>query len=95
MEDGGKEQEDGGVQLRNPYLKTLTVDYLYHFGLNSTQPLKEMFGDVRFVCMGGSTLRMAAFASESAAYLGCPSSENISTTDRFALKYNSSAAPLR
>lgn len=38
-------------------------DTLYHLGFDTKiHNLKEMFGDVRVVCMGGSAHRMKAFA---------------------------------
>lgn len=70
---------------QNDSLKEIPIDNLYHFGLSSDQPLKHQFGDVRFVCMGGSTTRMEAFAKEAGVFLKMDASENISTTDRFCL----------
>ena len=72
---------------QNDSLKEIPIDNLYHFGLSSDQPLKHQFGDVRFVCMGGSTTRMEAFAKEAGAFLKLDASENISTTDRFLLMF--------
>ena len=38
-------------------------DCLYHFGILQTRAeLREQFGDVRFVCMGGTAHRMESFA---------------------------------
>lgn len=48
----------------NPHLKHLTIDHLYHLGLDTGMDLKKMFGDVRFVCMGGSADRARAFAEQ-------------------------------
>ncbi|XP_077484630.1 uridine phosphorylase 1-like [Amblyomma americanum] len=56
---------DGGrtVQPRNPHLKDMKVDVLYYLGLSTgTHNLKEMFGDIKFVCMGGTSTRMHRFA---------------------------------
>lgn len=39
------------------------VDVLYHLGLDSSMDLSS-FRDVRFVCMGGSAVRAAAFAED-------------------------------
>lgn len=51
------------VQVQNPHLEKLKVDYLYHFMIDSESTnLKEKFGDTRFVIMGGSEGRMAKFA---------------------------------
>lgn len=46
----------------NPNLKQLPVDFLYHLGLSTADDLRGQFGDVRFVCMGGSPVRAEAFA---------------------------------
>lgn len=48
----------------NPEFKAYAVDNLYHFGLNTAQPLKEMFKGVEVVCMMGSEDRNRAFASK-------------------------------
>lgn len=58
-----KEGSTNEVSLRNPYIKRDKQDVLYHIGLDSgTQDLRSMFGDVKFVCMGGTKKRMEAFA---------------------------------
>lgn len=49
--------------LRNPHIAELQEDVLYHLSLSTgTHDLREMFGDVKFVCSGGTTKRMADFA---------------------------------
>lgn len=63
----GKDPEitpsNGTVILRNPNLESLPFDVLYHIGLDSRiHDLKKMFGDVRYVCMGGTKERMKIFA---------------------------------
>ncbi|XP_075964380.1 uridine phosphorylase 2 [Anarhichas minor] len=51
------------VQVKNPYLATMEEDILYHLSLSTkTHNLPEMFGDVKFVCVGGSSNRMKDFA---------------------------------
>ncbi|XP_023569394.1 uridine phosphorylase 2 isoform X1 [Octodon degus] len=51
------------VHVKNPYLDTMDEDILYHLDLGTkTHNLPEMFGDVKFVCVGGSPNRMRAFA---------------------------------
>ncbi len=43
----------------NPYLELMVSDHLYHLALStSTHNLQEMFGDVQFVCVGGTSKRM-------------------------------------
>uniref|UniRef100_A0A8C6R124 Uridine phosphorylase 2 n=1 Tax=Nannospalax galili TaxID=1026970 RepID=A0A8C6R124_NANGA len=51
------------VYIKNPYLDALDEDILYHLDLGTkTHNLPAMFGDVKFVCVGGSPNRMKAFA---------------------------------
>ncbi|KAM8826481.1 uridine phosphorylase 1 isoform 1-T1 [Synchiropus picturatus] len=79
------------VCLQNPHLEALEEDILYHLSLGSkSHNLPEMFGDVKFVCVGGSALRMKAFIEYMAAELGIeePNSEfpNICAgTDRYVM----------
>lgn len=55
----------------NIHLERMVSDHLYHLALgNSTHNLAEMFGDVKFICVGGTTKRMLAFANEVKEYLG-------------------------
>lgn len=81
-----KEQQDS---QQNSHLANLEVDYLYHLGLDTSMNLKEMFGDVKYVCMGGSPVRAEQFALNAAAQLGIPlpqdSLEPIGKTERFSL----------
>jgi len=46
----------------SPIFRAFEVDALYHLGLNSSQPLKDMFGDVQVVTMTGSEDRSTQFA---------------------------------
>ncbi|XP_048487402.1 uridine phosphorylase 1 [Plutella xylostella] len=57
-----KTAADGTLLLRNPHLSLLQTDVLYHLGFDSSQDLPGMFGDVKFVCMGGTKQRMRDFA---------------------------------
>ena len=53
----------GHVQIANPHLLTLENDTLYHLALDTkTHDFEAMFGDVKFVCMGGTEKRMKIFA---------------------------------
>lgn len=55
---------DGSVRLRNPHIELMDQDILYHLALGSeSHDLVEMFGDVKFVCMGGTPKRMESFAN--------------------------------
>ncbi|XP_031834038.1 uridine phosphorylase 1 isoform X2 [Nomia melanderi] len=54
---------DGSVRLRNPNIELMDQDILYHLALGSeSHDLVAMFGDVKFVCMGGTPKRMEEFA---------------------------------
>lgn len=54
---------DGTVKLRNANIELMDQDILYHLALGSeSHDLHEMFGDVKFVCMGGTPKRMENFA---------------------------------
>jgi uridine phosphorylase len=80
------ESEDGdedGKKKRSP-------DYLYHLGLHNGLDLEEMFGDTRFVCMGGSAERAGRFAHMMLPYLAVelPTGHTltpIGKTERFTL----------
>jgi uridine phosphorylase len=56
---------DGTLRLRNPHIKKLRDgDFLYHLALGTkSHNLEEMFGDVKFVCMGGTAKRMETLAN--------------------------------
>ncbi|XP_059964330.1 uridine phosphorylase 1 isoform X2 [Mesoplodon densirostris] len=59
------------VQLCNPHVAAMEEDVLYHFSLStSTHDFPTMFGDVKFVCVGGSPSRMKAFIKYMAVELG-------------------------
>ncbi|XP_037130453.1 uridine phosphorylase 1 [Syngnathus acus] len=79
------------VLVHNPYLCGLKDDILYHFSLGTgTHNLPALFGDVKFVCVGGSAWRMKEFIEYVAAELGMqdPKSDypNICAgTDRYAM----------
>ncbi|KAF5899665.1 uridine phosphorylase 2, partial [Clarias magur] len=49
--------------VKNPHLDNMEEDILYHFNLGTkTHNLPAMFGDIKFVCVGGSANRMRSFA---------------------------------
>uniref|UniRef100_A0A0B6Y6Z4 Nucleoside phosphorylase domain-containing protein n=1 Tax=Arion vulgaris TaxID=1028688 RepID=A0A0B6Y6Z4_9EUPU len=55
--------QHGRFEVRNPHVATMAEDVLYHISLgNKSHDLKDMFGDVKFVCFGGSPNRMRKFA---------------------------------
>ncbi|OCT76028.1 uridine phosphorylase 1 [Xenopus laevis] len=79
------------VHINNPHLEKMKEDILYHFDIGTgTHDFPAMFGDVKFVCVGGSPSRMKAFAQyiNGELALGDPNSDipNICAgTDRYAM----------
>ena len=54
------------VRLMNPHIQELGEDVLYHLALGSgSHDLEKMFGDIKFVCMGGTPQRMKMFAGNA------------------------------
>ncbi|XP_037310269.1 uridine phosphorylase 1 [Pungitius pungitius] len=87
----GTESCSSSVFVHNPHLEEMNDDILYHFGFGTrTHNLPAMFGDVKFVCVGGSPWRMKSFTEYIAAELRLedPKAEypNICAgTDRYAM----------
>ncbi|XP_040288080.1 uridine phosphorylase 1 isoform X1 [Bufo bufo] len=83
--------EAGCIHLPNPHLEEMKEDILYHFDLGTnTHDFPTLFGDVKFVCVGGSPWRMKAFTQYIAGELnlGDPKDDiaNICAgTDRYAM----------
>ncbi|XP_033843342.1 uridine phosphorylase 2 [Periophthalmus magnuspinnatus] len=79
------------VHVKNPNLFTMEEDILYHFSLGTkTHNLPEMFGDIKFVCVGGSANRMKAFAQFIHQELSLPGNPNdiqdiCEGTDRYCM----------
>ncbi|OXU27233.1 hypothetical protein TSAR_011415 [Trichomalopsis sarcophagae] len=70
-EDDAQCNDQGTVHLRNPNIKQLDHDILYHLALGTeSHDLVKMFGDVKFVCMGGAPTRMEHFAQYIHSQLG-------------------------
>lgn len=84
-------ESESTVYVHNPHLDGMKEDILYHFNLGtSTHNLPAMFGDVKFVCVGGSPWRMKSFIEYIAGELSLedPKAEypNICAgTDRYAM----------
>ncbi|XP_063912547.1 uridine phosphorylase 1-like [Zophobas morio] len=54
---------DGTLRPQNPNIEAIKDDFLYHLGLGAaSHDLVNMFSDVQFVCMGGTSARMEIFA---------------------------------
>ncbi|XP_076309029.1 uridine phosphorylase 1-like isoform X2 [Tachypleus tridentatus] len=55
--------QEGRVVLKNPHIHFLEEDILYHLSFSTrTHNFLEMFGDVKFVCVGGTAKRMEGLA---------------------------------
>ncbi|XP_033026401.1 uridine phosphorylase 1 isoform X1 [Lacerta agilis] len=79
------------IHVPNQHLQKMGDDILYHFALGTgTHDFPALFGDVKFVCVGGSPSRMKAFITYIAEELGVGSPgkdyPNICAgTDRYAM----------
>ncbi|CAH0403414.1 unnamed protein product [Chilo suppressalis] len=68
-----KRNADGTLNLPNKNLSKMDVDFLYHLSIDTANfDLPAMFGDVKFVVMGGTKHRMREFACYIATILGLP-----------------------
>ncbi|KAJ2950015.1 hypothetical protein O0L34_g11352 [Tuta absoluta] len=82
---------DGTVKLRNPNIELMDQDILYHLALGSgSHDLVEMFGDVKFVCMGGTPKRMEEFAYHIMAEIGhkLPTGTTLQDISQFSYRYS-------
>merc|ERR1740137_455572 len=71
LSDYYSSDEESYVQVKNPNIDKMEEDVLYHFALGTrSHDLKAMFGDVKFVCVGGSPRRMEGFATYMLNALG-------------------------
>ena len=60
------------MRLMNPHIQELGEDVLYHLALGSgSHDLEKMFGDIKFVCMGGTPQRMKTFAGKDPLWRHC------------------------
>ncbi|CAN7979605.1 unnamed protein product [Ixodes pacificus] len=66
-------------------------DHLYHLALGTTtHDLKEMFGDLRFICMGGTPTRMQQFAHFAKQFLGVklPTGADLYDISHYSYRYS-------
>lgn len=78
--------DSGAVPLMNPILAQESEDHLYHFGiLRSAVDIPQVFGDVKFVCCGGSHTRLAMYAELFAKDIGVEFGKNLSNSDRYVM----------
>lgn len=82
---------DGSVKLRNPNIELMDQDILYHLALGSgSHDLIEMFGDVKFVCMGGTPKRVEQFAQYIMVEIGhkLPTGTTLQDISQFSYRYS-------
>ncbi|CAH0553332.1 unnamed protein product [Brassicogethes aeneus] len=82
---------DGTVRLRNPHIELMDQDILYHLALGSeSHDLVEMFGDVKFVCMGGTPKRMENFAHYIMKEIGhkLPTGTSLMDISQYSYRYS-------
>lgn len=98
MEQKSQEEEtnefryaDGAVRLRNPNIELMDQDILYHLALGSeSHDLHHMFGDVKFVCMGGTPKRMEQFANYIMSEIGykLPAGTTLHDISQYSYRYS-------
>lgn len=82
---------DGSVRLRNPNIQLMDQDILYHLALGSeSHDLVSMFGDVKFVCMGGTPKRAEQFAFYIMEEIGhkLPAGTTLQDISQFSYRYS-------
>ncbi|XP_068081144.1 uridine phosphorylase 1 isoform X2 [Anabrus simplex] len=82
---------DGTIRLRNPNIQLMDQDILYHLALGSeSHDLVSMFGDVKFVCMGGTPKRMEQFAFYIMEEIGhkLPAGTTLLDISQFSYRYS-------
>uniref|UniRef100_A0A8D0HCL3 Uridine phosphorylase n=1 Tax=Sphenodon punctatus TaxID=8508 RepID=A0A8D0HCL3_SPHPU len=90
-EKHGQASKDSFIHISNPHLEKMKEDVLYHFALGTgTHDFPALFGDIKFVCVGGSPSRMKAFITYMAGELGmaspgCDYPNICAGTDRYAM----------
>ncbi|KAJ8683253.1 hypothetical protein QAD02_019045 [Eretmocerus hayati] len=89
--DSAVRYRDGSVRLRNPNIELMDQDILYHLALGSgSHDLVEMFGDTKFVCMGGTPKRMEQFANYIMAEIGhkLPAGTTLLDISQYSYRYS-------
>ncbi|KAF0294309.1 Uridine phosphorylase 1 [Amphibalanus amphitrite] len=84
-------QKDAVVRLRNPHVANMKSDILYHLALGSgSHDLEAMFGDVKYVCMGGTPRRMEQFARFLMDEIGyeLPTGAQLSDISQLSYRYS-------
>ncbi|KAL0810990.1 hypothetical protein ABMA28_010281 [Loxostege sticticalis] len=87
-EKKGLRNPDGTLRLNNKHLESLKVDVLYHLGLDTANyDIPAQFGDVKFVCLGGTKHRMREFAKYMANVLGLPKEMKLDNLTKHSQRY--------
>nr|CAD7574893.1 unnamed protein product [Timema californicum] len=89
--DSETKYADGTVRLRNPHIELMDQDILYHLALGSeSHDLIAMFGDVKFVCLGGTPKRMEQFAHFIMEELGhkLPTGTTLLDISQYSYRYS-------
>lgn len=79
------------LHQENPHLGHTREDILYHLGLDTVNhDLEKMFGDVKFVCMGGSQRRMEELAHYIMEEIGIelPTGTQLKDISQHAARYS-------
>eukprot|EP00301_Raphidiophrys_heterophryoidea_P018935 c3926_g1_i1.p1 GENE.c3926_g1_i1~~c3926_g1_i1.p1 ORF type:complete len:302 (-),score=83.10 c3926_g1_i1:124-987(-) len=72
------------MELCNPNLASIEVDFFSHIGIDSSMPLAEMFGGIKCVVMSGSSGRAKGFAERMQKELDDHTPlEPVSLTERY------------
>ncbi|XP_015174382.1 PREDICTED: uridine phosphorylase 1 isoform X2 [Polistes dominula] len=91
LTDSTVRYSDGTVRLKNPNIELMDQDILYHLALGSgSHDLVEMFGDVKFVCMGGTPKRMEQFANYIMKEIGhkIPAGTTLLDISQYSYRYS-------
>jgi len=91
QEENDEYEDVSTVMVRNSHLDLMDQDILYHLALGSgSHDLRAMFGDVKFVCMGGTPKRMEQFAyrlMEEISYK-IPTGTTLQDISRYSYRYS-------
>ncbi len=88
--------DDEALIPQNPYLEEYDPSVMYHFKLDQSMPLEQMFGDTKLVCVHGSAVRAQAFAKDVSQrfdlplewYVPKPALESAGVLDYAAFAYH-------
>jgi len=67
--EDGENHVDNNKEVVNPHLKGLEFDFMYHLDISTAFDLSALFGDVKYVCMGGTPKRMEYFINKACSFL--------------------------